>query len=160
MIRPAILLALALAVAAVGCRPSSQDAAQGGLVDTTASAAGADTVAPLPGTALLHGTVTYRPRIALPEDAEVEVLLQDVPKADAPAVEVASTKFPTGGRQVPFPFALAYEAAKVDAARAYALRARITHAGEILWTSDAPVPVLTRGAPGDSVEIVVTQARR
>lgn len=49
------------------------------------------------------GTVTYRPRIALPPNAVVEVSLVDVSRADAPAITLAGQSIVTGGRQVPIP---------------------------------------------------------
>ena len=58
----------------------------------------------LPGT--LSGTVTYRQRIALAPDAVVEVTLQDVSKADAPAEMISTQKIETNGAQVPIAYTL------------------------------------------------------
>jgi putative lipoprotein len=111
----------------------------------------------VPGTATIHGEVFYVQRIALPPDAEVDVVLQEVSHADAPAVEIASTRIKTEGRQVPFPFALSYEPAKIEPDRTYALSARISSAGQLLWVNEAQAPVLTRGAPADSIRIRLRQ---
>ena len=40
----------------------------------------------------VSGTATYRERMALPPDAVLEVKLQDVSLADAPAVELGSAR--------------------------------------------------------------------
>ena len=56
--------------------------------------------------AVLTGTVTYRERIALPPNARVEVRLEDVSQADAPADEIASQTIAANGKQVPIPFEL------------------------------------------------------
>ena len=39
--------------------------------------------------ATVNGSVTYRERIALGETAVVEISLQDVSRADAPAIDIA-----------------------------------------------------------------------
>jgi len=105
----------------------------------------------------LNGTVTYRQRIALPPNAVVEVSLQDVSKADAPAAVLDSVKIPAAGRQVPIPFTLHYDPAQIDERYTYTVSARITVDGALMWISTTQNPVLTRGAPTDNVEIIVEQ---
>lgn len=94
--------------------------------------------------ATLTGTVAYRERIALTPDAVVEVTLEDVSRADAPAQVVASTRIERPG-QPPIPFTLAYDPARIDQSRTYAVRARITAGDRLLFTSTQHTPVLTRG---------------
>ncbi len=53
--------------------------------------------------AVLSGQVTYQPRIALAPDAVVEIALQDISRADAPATLIASQTIVTEGKQVPTP---------------------------------------------------------
>ncbi len=107
------------------------------------------------GRATLTGAVTYLQRIALPPDAEVTVRLDDVSRADAAAVPLGSTTFRTDGRQVPLAWAIDYDPAKVDERMTYAVSARITVGGTLVWTSDTHTPALTRGAPRDSIEVRV-----
>jgi uncharacterized lipoprotein YbaY len=109
------------------------------------------------GLAALNGTVTYLQRIALPPNAIVEVSLQDVSKADAPAEVLDSVKIPSAGRQVPIPFTLHYDPAQIDERYTYTVSARITVDGVLTWISKTQNPVLTRGAPTDNVEILVEQ---
>ena len=105
----------------------------------------------------LNGTVAYLQRIALPPNAIIEVSLQDVSKADAPAEVLDSVKIPSAGRQVPIPFTLHYDPAQIDERYTYTVSARITVDGVLTWISTTQNPVLTRGAPTDNVEIIVEQ---
>ena len=108
--------------------------------------------------ATLTGTVTYRPRIALPPDAVLSVELLDVSRADAPSVTLAETRVGTDGAQVPLPFSLDYDSADVEPRNRYVVRAEIFDAvGVLLWTTDTAAPVLTQGAPRDGVEVVLAQ---
>lgn len=77
----------------------------------------------------IAGELTYRARIALPEEAEIALELR------SPAGIVAETRLPTDGRQVPLPFTLSTE----DAGD-LTLRAAIFAQGRPVWLSD-PVAV-------------------
>ncbi len=104
----------------------------------------------------LTGVVTYRERVALPPGSVVRVTLQDVSRADAPADLIDSQTITTSGENVPIPFELSYDPAHIDPRNRYVVRAEIRDgAGGLLWTSDTAYPVITEGAPGDPVEIVV-----
>jgi putative lipoprotein len=130
------LLGLCLLLA--GCAPTQV---------VPASAAGAE-----PGR--VTGSVTYRERIALPPTAVVKVRLVDVSHADAPAELLAEQAIIAAGRQVPFAFALAFDAAAIDPAHTYAVQARIEDEGRLLFVSDTHHPVITRDQPLN-VDIVV-----
>ena len=104
--------------------------------------------------AQVTGTATYLDRALLPPDATVEVVLEDISRADAPAVELArQTLAPRSGP--PYPFALSYDRSAIDDRHTYAVRARVTHGGRLVMTSDTVVPVLTRGAPDTGVEVLM-----
>lgn len=118
----------------------------------------APTAAPAPlsnATGRLTGNVTYRERIALPPNAVVEVTLQDVSRAGAPATILATQTIAANGAQAPIPFALDFDPTQIVERNTYAVRARITEDGQLTWTSTQQHPVLTRGAPVDNVEIIV-----
>ena len=100
------------------------------------------------------GSVTYRERIALPPTAVVTVWLVDVSLADAPSVLIAEQVIHTEGRQVPFEFALAYDASRIQPSHTYAVQVRIEDGGKLLFISDTMNPVITRDAP-TRVDIVV-----
>jgi putative lipoprotein len=106
--------------------------------------------------AVLSGTVTYRERIALPPNARVEVRLEDVSQADAPADEIAAQTIAANGKQVPIPFELRYSPQAIDAGHRYAVRASITSAeGDLMFTTEMHYAVLTAGAADKNVDIVV-----
>lgn len=101
--------------------------------------------------AALSGSVTYRERVALPPGSVVEVELRDVSLADAPATVLAETVITTAGENVPIPFELAYSPRDIRENLSYALFARILVDGELRWSTDAHIPVLTRGAPATDI---------
>ena len=107
--------------------------------------------------ASLSGTVTYLQRIALEADATLEVRLEDVSRADAPAETLALQMIPTAGRQVPIPFTLCYDAAKIVPTGVYALRAQITVGGALRWTTDTRFPALRAGQAITGLEVRVVQ---
>ena len=82
--------------------------------------------------ATLDGEVFYLQRIALPPTATLEVSLQDVSLADAPAVTLAKQSGPVKG-QVPLPFRLRYDPASVKPGHTYAISARIEDNGQLLF---------------------------
>ncbi len=105
--------------------------------------------------ATLSGTVSYRERIALSDTAVVEITLQDVSRADAPAVDLARHRITRPG-QVPIPFELGYDPADIDERMSYSLRARITDQGKLLFINDTATPVLTRGA-GNTADMMLVR---
>jgi uncharacterized lipoprotein YbaY len=109
--------------------------------------------------ATVTGTVTYRPRIALPPNAVLEVQLVDVSLADAPAIVLSSQSIVTGGRQVPIPFELIYNPDKIDPPMTYAVQARITVDGELQFINTRRFSVISQGNP-NRIEVVVDPVRR
>ncbi len=129
------------------------DAAAGDAEETTADASNDDADAE---TASIAGSVTYRERMALPEDAELTVQLLDVTLEDAEAVTLAEqTQAPEG--EVPIDFALDYDAAELSTDGRYALAAEIVDAeGTPLWATMDPHSVELGGnAEPEAVELVL-----
>jgi copper homeostasis protein (lipoprotein) len=93
----------------------------------------------------LQGTATYRERIALPPDAVFEAELQNVSRADAPAVVLGRSKLDPAG-QPPFRFEIAYDDAAVQAGQRYTVRASVKQQGRLLFTTDRHSPVLDGGS--------------
>ena len=93
----------------------------------------------------VSGTVTYRERMALPASAVVEVVLEDVSRADAPPLVLASARLERPG-QVPVRFDLGYNRKSIDPARRYAVRAEITSGRTVLFRTNEPVLVRTVNA--------------
>lgn len=97
----------------------------------------------------IRGQATYLERIRLADGARLEVLLID----DAGAT-VARGSF-EGLRGPPYEFALPYEAAKIDPAHRYALRAALRSAGGHLeFATDARVPVEPGRTPRVELRLV------
>jgi len=103
------------------------------------------------------GTVTYLQRIALPPNAVIQVQLADVSRADAPANIIAEQTINLGQRQVPVPFSLTVDPAKIDSKHTYSVSAKVTVGVELRFISDQSYPVLTNGKPSH-VDVVVKQA--
>ncbi len=101
------------------------------------------------------GTVTYLVRSALPPTAVIEVVLQDVSRADAPAETINSQRIVANGKQAPFPYLVRYNPNMIDPKHAYAVRATIRDGDKLLFTSTQRYPVITNGAPTSNVEIIV-----
>jgi uncharacterized lipoprotein YbaY len=110
-----------------------------------------------PGT--VSGTISYLSRMALPASATIEVKLQDVSLADAPAKVIAKEEIPLGERQVPVPFELKFDPAKIDGKHAYSVSASILVDGQLRFINDQAYPVLTRGNPAH-VEVIVKPVAR
>lgn len=102
-------------------------------------AGGCTSTGTAPG-ASLTGSATYRERIALPPDAVFEATLEDVSRADAPTLVVASARVPSP--RVPIAFSIPYDPSRIEANRRYAVRGRITLNGQLMFTSDTAHPVL------------------
>jgi putative lipoprotein len=81
-------------------------------------------------TARILGSVTYQERIALPPGSTIEITLNDVGVAPA---QVAAKTIVTKGEQVPILFELGYNRAQILAGHKYAISARITKDGRLLF---------------------------
>jgi heat shock protein HslJ/uncharacterized lipoprotein YbaY len=92
-----------------------------------------------PVTTSVGGTATYRERIALPSASVFEATLEEVSRADVPAVVVASTR--VAAPASPIAFSIAVDPARIDAKRRYVVRGRIVLNGQVLFTSDTAYPV-------------------
>lgn len=102
----------------------------------------------------VSGTVSYRQRIALPDNAEVLVQLLDVSRMDAPAVQIASQTILPNGRQVPLEYWLTYDLASISDSGTYAVSARITVDGVLTWISDTRYEVISNGESEADISVV------
>jgi len=100
------------------------------------------------------GSVVYRERIMLPPGVQVEVQLENISRADAPAEVIASVlTTPQGGP--PYPFVIDYSTQQIDERMRYALRARIEHEGKLLFTNTEYIDPFS----GNPVEILVQRVQ-
>lgn len=101
----------------------------------------------------VHGSISYRERIALSPQSVLEVQLVDVSMADAKAIVIAEKSI-TGPGQVPIDFELTYDPTLIDERFTYAVQARISEGDRLVFINDTHTPVLTAGY-GDYVEMVL-----
>jgi len=104
-------------------------------------------------TATVRGEATYRERIAVPPGTQLEVLLLDVSRADAPSETISGVTLSDIG-QPPYPFEIAYRPDQIVSSHQYVVRARLMHEGRLLFTTDQAYPVITRGHPTE-VQLVL-----
>jgi len=104
----------------------------------------------------VSGTVTYLQRVAMPPTAEIIVQLQDVSLPDAGAKIVAEETITFGQRQVPIPFVLKFDSAKIDPKHSYAVTARIFTESQLRFMNAKSYRVLTQGHP-TKVDLVLVQ---
>ena len=106
-------------------------------------------------TATVTGTITYSEEIALPAGGVVvTVKIEDVSRADAPAVTIGQQVIENPG-QVPIPFEVEYNPADIDERYVYALRARIEVNGKLWFINTSRYAVITRGNPTNNIEVMV-----
>jgi putative lipoprotein len=103
----------------------------------------------------VSGSAMYRERIALPPDATFEATVEDVSRADAPALVIGRISFMPAG-QVPIAFEVPFDAARVEANHRYTVRTRILRDGQLMFTSTEAHLVLTGGA-GRKVDMILMQ---
>lgn len=89
------------------------------------------------------GTLTYRERIALPDNARITVTLADVSKMDAPAEVISRQVFLAEGKSVPFQYALNFTRDEINPKYTYAVSARIEVDGKLMFITDTANRVLT-----------------
>ncbi|MEJ2503622.1 MAG: YbaY family lipoprotein [Gemmatimonadota bacterium] len=103
----------------------------------------------------VEGTAGYRERIMPPPGSELVVSLQDVSRADAPAVVLAEQRIAVEGGP-PWGFSLEYDPAQVEDRGRYTVRVRLEREGRLLFTSTEHVPPFDR-SPDDPIRIQLTR---
>lgn len=88
------------------------------------------------GTQLLtvKGSLTYLARIALPPDSRAIIELRDSRSAEGPVI--AGQQIDLKGHQVPVPFELSVDRARLSAGKRYVVRGTIVSAGQPAWVSE------------------------
>jgi copper homeostasis protein (lipoprotein) len=101
----------------------------------------------------VRGTATYLEKIGMPPGAVLEVALEDVSMADAPAATIARVRLENVGNP-PYDFEIPYDAERIDERRTYNVRARLLVDGTLWFVTDTHTPVVTRGA-GSEVSLIM-----
>jgi len=102
-----------------------------------------------PGTAKVTGEAIYLERIAVPPDVRLEVKLEDISVADAPAERIGEVTIREAG-QPPYPFTIEYDEAQIDPRHTYRLAARLYDGENLLFATDEVHQVITRGFPSEA----------
>jgi putative lipoprotein len=105
--------------------------------------------------ASISGTATYRERMLLPPGAVFEATLEDVSRADVPSTVIGRARIDNPGSP-PFRFSIACDPALVQAGHRYAVRARITRDGQVMFVTDTAHAVL---GPGNPTEVDIMLRR-
>lgn len=137
-LRAVLCAAMAAVLAGCGDATSPTDASR---TDDGSKGAAVTSEAP---SAQINGTATYRERMALPPNASFEATLEDVSRADAPATVLSRAQIEPAG-QPPFRFTLQYDPVQLEAGHNYAIRAKVTHEGRLMFTSDQHYAIPTEG---------------
>lgn len=103
--------------------------------------------------AVIHGTITYRPRIALTPEAIVKVWLQDVSRMDVVATILDEVEIRNPG-QVPIAFQVRYDPATIQERHRYTLLVKIYEGDRTRFLNATSYPVITQGCT-DHCEVVV-----
>lgn len=117
---------------------------------------GCHTKPPAPRLAVT-GTLNYNTMVVTP-GCTIEVRLEDVSKADAPAFTLARELI-SPHESSPIPFTLHYDPAQVDPTHRYAVSSSITCGAELVLITDTAYPVLTQGHPS-TVAVTLVPAKR
>ena len=132
--RPSSRRARAAFVMAVAASTVASLAA-GGATASAQSPRPADAGPPSVAIGVVSGSATYRERIALSPGAVFEAVLEDVARADAPAVVLGRTRIDAPG-QVPIRFAIAYDPARLQQRGSYLVRATLREGDRLAFTTD------------------------
>lgn len=147
--RNAMFLALLAALSLTACNRSSEPAP------------GANPSAAASATQKVEGAITGTLTTAdgapatLPEGAVVTVRLLDGTRSDAPPAEVLAVPVESTG-SLPMTYTLSYDPKSVEKMATYLVDANVTLNGQLLFLTQARLPVLTQGA-GNTSDIPLIQ---
>lgn len=99
-----------------------------------------------PASAVVSGEVFYRERIAAPGNARLEVVLEDISVADAPAVRVGEMVLENAG-QPPYEYSIDYVVDEINPQHRYRVAARLYEDDTLLFVSDHIHQVITHDFP-------------
>jgi putative lipoprotein len=107
-------------------------------------------------TSTVTGTVTFREQVEFPAEGVVVIIkVEDISKADAPAITIGEQIIENPGNQDSIPFEIEYNPDDIDERYTYAIRVRIEVDGKLWYTNTSRYNVITRGNPTSGVEVIV-----
>ncbi len=116
-----------VAVALIGCSETATNQAAEGIQNVS----------------VVSGTITYRDRSALPDNALITVVLADASVSNKPAKIISQIIFPAGQTQAPFQFRLPYTQSQIVNAKRIIVTAEIELDNQLLYTNSNVNEVLT-----------------
>lgn len=111
-------------------------------------------------TQTVTGSVGYRERIALPDNAVVTITLADVSLADVASKVISEQQFTTAGKSSPFDYSLEFTTADIQANHRYSVRATIKIDGKLRFTTDTNYAVITDTAQTLQQNLVLKSVRQ
>ncbi len=115
----------------------------------TAAQAQADTIT-------VSGSASYRQRVAMPPEAQLNLRIESVVPPDTAAQLIAERTEPFTARQVPIAFELRVPRAAIDPRGVYTLRATITVGSELRFSGSRPITL--PGPAADKVDLLLAPA--
>lgn len=116
---------------------------------------GADGITLYKADGTLKGQVSYVEKIALPDNAVLDVYLLDVTNPNAPPTYISGISDSTHGQQVPLSFEIPYSIKQINPAGRYVVQASISADSKPLFRNSDGVAVITNGAPTSNIQITV-----
>ncbi len=108
------------------------------------------------GEATVSGNVVSKESVTLPAGATIQVQIQDVSLADAAAKIIGEQTIDGGGKSLPLPYEVTYDAAAIEDRNSYSMSVRIEDKdGNLIYISDTNTPVITNGSPTQNVDVNV-----
>jgi uncharacterized lipoprotein YbaY len=96
--------------------------------------------------AKVSGTIAYRNRIFLPQNAVATVELREAYNVGAPGIAIGHQQIDEI-RQIPIPFEVEYDPGDVNPRKQYVVTATISAGGQALYTTVQQYAVITNGRP-------------
>ena len=107
-------------------------------------------------TSTVTGTVTYREQVEFPKKGVVVIIkVEDISRADAPAITIREQIIENPGNQDSIPFEIEYNPDDIDERYTYAMRVRIEVDGKLWYTNTSRYEVITHGNPTSGVKVIV-----
>ncbi|MCP3698131.1 MAG: hypothetical protein GY920_06190 [Aliivibrio sp.] len=161
-----VALSVATGITMVGCNSTDKSEKETVIQEvvvqeevTQTDAANTDVIE-VAETQVVTGSVGYRERIALPENAVITVTLADVSLADAPSKTISEQTFEAAEKSSPFDYSLEFDTADIQANHSYSVRATIKVDGKLRFTTDTNYAVITDEAKTMQQDLMLKGVRQ
>jgi uncharacterized lipoprotein YbaY/heat shock protein HslJ len=99
------------------------------------------------------GKALYTDNLALPKDAKFEVVLEDISVMDMASVIIGQTTIDPAG-QIPIDFTITFDDKDIVLGHRYAVRAKLTRKGHLLYVTDTVNPVFV-GKDNNNLNLIM-----